>query len=101
MSFDTLIQMAKLGDFSKRLLTNEMNSCHACMFGKATKIPWSVKGKSISRTKPVTAAGECVSFNQLESPTPGLITQMKGIPTIKRYKYVTVIVEHYSRFTFV
>ena len=78
----------------------QIPSCHACIFGKATKIPWRLKGKNISRIKPVTAAGECISINQHESPTPGLVAQMKGIPTIRRNKYVTVIVDHYSRFTF-
>ena len=93
--------MAKLGDLPKRLLTDEVPVCHACMFGKATKIPWRVKGKNASQIKPVTAAGECVSIDQLESPTPGMIAQMKGIPTLRRYKYVTVIVDHFSRYTFV
>jgi hypothetical protein len=37
----------------------------------------------------------------MESSTPGLIAQMKGIPKLLRYKYLTVIVDHYSRFTYI
>jgi hypothetical protein len=35
------------------------------------------------------------------SSTPGLIAQKKGIPTLLRNKYLTVIVDHYSRFTYI
>jgi hypothetical protein len=37
----------------------------------------------------------------MESSTPGLIAQMKCIPTLLRYKYRTVIVDHYSCFTYI
>jgi hypothetical protein len=39
--------------------------------------------------------------DQLESTTPGLIAQLKGIPTTKRYKVATVFVDHYSRLSYV
>jgi hypothetical protein len=42
-----------------------------------------------------------VSVDQLESPTVGLIAQLKGIPTTKWYKYVTVFVDNYTRFTYI
>ena len=34
------------------------------------------------------------------SPTPGLIVQMTGNLTTKRYKYATVFVDHFSRFSY-
>jgi hypothetical protein len=34
--------------------------------------------------------GECVSVDQLDATILGLIAQLKGIPTIKRYKCATV-----------
>jgi hypothetical protein len=48
-----------------------------------------------------TKLSERVSVYQLESSTPGLIAQLKGIPNTKRYKYVTVFVDNYVRFTYV
>ena len=35
------------------------------------------------------------------SPTPGLIAQMTRKLTTKRYKYATVFVDHFSRFSYV
>ena len=35
------------------------------------------------------------------SPTPGLIAQMTGKLTTKRYKYATVVVDHFSCFSYV
>ena len=34
------------------------------------------------------------------SPTPGLIVQMTGKLTTNRYKYATVFVDHFSRFSY-
>ena len=48
-----------------------------------------------------TAVGEVVSVDQLESPTPGLIAQMTGKLTTKRYKYATVYVDQRTRFGYV
>ena len=50
---------------------------------------------------PITAPGQCVSVDQMESPVPGLIAQLKGIPTRDRYKAATVFVDHYSCLSFV
>ena len=49
----------------------------------------------------ITKPGECVSVDKLESPTPGLIAQLKGIPTKMRYKVATIFVDHYSRLSYV
>ena len=40
-------------------------------------------------------------MDQMVSPTPGLIAQMTGKLTTKRYKYDTVFVDHLSRFSYV
>ena len=42
-----------------------------------------------------------VSIDQLVSPTPGLVAQMTGKLTTKRYRYVTVFVDQASRLGFV
>ena len=39
--------------------------------------------------------------DQLVSPTPGLIAQITGFLTTKRYKYGTIFVDQYSRMGFV
>jgi hypothetical protein len=101
--FSRIQSMAKAGDFPKRLATCRIPECPMCRFGKATKVPWRTKGKQNNNIKiiPVTAPGQCVSVDQLESTTPGLIAQLKGTPTKLRYRYVTVFVDHYSGLSFV
>ena len=42
-----------------------------------------------------------MSVDQLVSPTPGLIAQLRGIPTKKRYTVATIFVDHYSGFGYV
>ena len=42
-----------------------------------------------------------MSVDQLVSPTPGLVAQMTGILTTKRYKYVTVFVDQASKLGYV
>ena len=42
-----------------------------------------------------------MSVDQLESTSPGFITQLKGTLTQQRYKYATVFVDQFSRYTFV
>ena len=45
----------------------------------------------------MTAPGLCVSVDQMESPIPGLVAHMKGLPTKCRYSAATVFVDHYSQ----
>jgi hypothetical protein len=54
--------------------------------------------------RPISATkipGHFVSVDQLESTTPGLISQMKGIPTRERYHYATIFVDHATDYTYV
>jgi hypothetical protein len=37
----------------------------------------------------------------MESPVPGIVIQMKGIPTKARYNSATVFIYHFSDVTFV
>jgi hypothetical protein len=48
-----------------------------------------------------TKPGQIVAVDQLVSPTPGLIAQMSGFLTTKRYKYATIYVDLYSRYGYV
>ena len=70
--------MAKYGILPKRLATCRVPMCTTCMFGKATKKPWRTKAPQ-NRDQPshtITKPGDCVSVDQLESSTPGLIGQL-------------------------
>jgi GAG-pre-integrase domain len=100
MPFTALQHMAKVGHLPKRLAKIPHPKCQACMIRKAKKVPWRVKGQ-VSHINNATKPGEGVSVDQLESSMPGLIAQLKGIPTIRRYKYVTVFVDNYTRFMYV
>ena len=44
---------------------------------------------------------EYVPVDMLTTPSPGIVTQMTGTLMKARYKYVTVFVDQYSRYTYV
>jgi hypothetical protein len=94
--------MARIGIIPKGLAKCAAPACSACLYAKATKRPWRTKTESNrdDAAKP-TQPGEVVSVDQLVSPTPGLIAQMTGMLTTRRYKYATVYVDQVSRLTFV
>ena len=102
MPFARIQAMAKQGLLPKYLAKVEPPMCASCAFGKATRRPWRVKGKQGQTTGlvPIMGSGACVSVDQLESPTPGFIGQMKGILTTKRYRVATIFVDHHSQLTF-
>ena len=63
--------------------------------------PWRMKGKPSNPSRVATDPGQIVSVDQLKSPTPGFIAQLKGTLTKQRYKYATVFVDQYSRLSYV
>ena len=40
-------------------------------------------------------------MDQMEATEPGLIAQLKGTPTTKRYRYATMFMDHQSRLSYV
>jgi hypothetical protein len=95
--------LAKQGVLPRHLSHCPIPICSSCMYGKMTRRPWRTKGHDNAdetKTKPLRP-GECVSVDQLESTTPGLIAQLKGIPTTQRYRAATVFVDHATRFSYV
>ena len=67
-----------------------------------TKRPWRTKSqRDNQKLRQVTEPGECVSVDQLESSTPGFITQLKGKLTKQRYHAATVFVDHFSGLSYV
>jgi hypothetical protein len=102
LSMKKLQEMAKQGILPKRLAKCTIPTCSACLYAKATKKPWRGKTtKNREDAETTTKPGQTVSIDQLVSPTPGLIAQMTGFLTTKRYKYATVFVDHLSRLGFV
>ena len=100
--FSRLISMAKNGLLPKRLSDCRIPKCAGCLYGKMTrraKRTKNKKGKIDARA--ITGPGSCVSVNQLESRTLGLIGHMKGTPTIQRYTCATIYVDHFSRLSYV
>jgi hypothetical protein len=70
---------------------------------KATRRPWrnSASLSAVKQSTPITKPGDCVSVDQLISHTPGLVAQLRGIPTKMRYRVATVYVDQYSRLSYV
>ena len=102
MSFRRLKLAASLGCIPKRLKDVKPPKCTACLFSKATRRPWRTKAAPTGVSVPTpTAPGAVVSVDQLESSTPGLIGQLKGWLTRKRYTTATVFVDHFSDLGFV
>ena len=101
LSFSRIQQMAKQGLLPKRLANTRVLRCAGCLCGKLTRHPWRVKGMTKGSNNTITCPGQCVSVDQLESTTLGLITQLKGIPTIARYNSATIFVDHYSGLSYV
>ena len=94
--------MAKRGELPRRLAHCDIPICSACQFGKASRKPWRQKtSNNKDEATPVTKPGQVVSVDQLISKTPGLVAQMAGFLTKKRYKVCTVFVDHYSNLGFV
>jgi hypothetical protein len=102
LPFAKIKNMAERGDLPAGLASCKAPRCAACLFGKATRRAWRSKAPLNQRTvPPVTAPGSVVAVDQMISATPGLIAQMRGFITHKRYNVTTVFVDHFSGLSFV
>ena len=89
ISMRKLQEMARQDTIPKRLAKCRIPTCSACLYSKATRKPW--RGKTSKTAKPANIPkypGHIVS---------GLIAQITGFLTTKRYKYATIFVDQYSR----
>ena len=96
--------MAKRGLLPKKLAKCQIPTCTSCLYGKATRRPWRTKpkaGQQGGKLRTATEPGQCISVDQLESTTPGLIAQVKGWLTKKRYRVATIFVDHYSGMSYI
>lgn len=95
-------QLARQGILPKQLVDCRVPKCTACLFGKATRRPWRTRAPKNKAASPsVTAAGQCVSVDQMVSKTPGLVGQLRGTPTRSRYEATTVFVDQFSGLSYV
>ena len=103
LPFGKIQQLAELDMIPKQLRDCKHPICTGCMYGKATRQPWRTRANhnKIGTRVPITRPGQCVSIDQLESSTPGLIGQVKGWLTRDRFKVATVFVDHYSNMSYV
>jgi GAG-pre-integrase domain len=101
ISMARLQRLASEGVLPTRLAKCAIPICPSCLFGKMTRRPWRVKSDHSTLSATVKLPGEMVSVDQLISTVPGLIAQIKGIPTRQRYYVATVFVNHASDYTFV
>jgi hypothetical protein len=104
MSAAKMQAMARQGLLPKKLAKCPVPTCTSCLYGRATRRPWRTKprlGHQGGKLRTATEPGQCVSVDQLESTTPGLIAQMKGWLTKKRYRVATVFVDHFSGLSYI
>lgn len=100
--FSRLQTMAKAGILPRRLSDCRLPKCASCIYGKMTRRAKRSKNESSKiAARTVTGPGSCISVDQLESRTMGLIGHMKGTPTVQRYRCATVYVDHFSRLSYV
>ena len=96
--------MAKQGILPKKWAKGDIPICTICLYGKATRRPWRTKPKKDSqenKLRTATEPGQCISVDQLESRTPGLIAQVKGWLTKMRYQAATIFLDHFSSLSYV
>ena len=73
----------------ERRKTANVPFCPACQYRKMHGKPLRTKENHSKPSRVATEPGQIVSVDQLESPTPGFIAQLKGTLTKQRYKYAT------------
>jgi hypothetical protein len=90
-------RMAEAGLLPKNIAKCRQPLCQSCMYGMMVKRSWRTKQTPTHIAPNAMRPGEHVSVDQMESPVPGLIGQLKGTPTLARYKFATIFVDTYSR----
>ena len=75
-----LKEMARQGKAPKHFLTTKPPVCKVCIYGKMTRHPFRVKRQfsNVTNFQKAVLPGDIVSVDQLESPKPGFIAQLKG-----------------------
>jgi hypothetical protein len=102
VSFKNLQIMARLGWIPRKLTNFPVPTCSSLLCAKARKRSWrSRSSDNKDEARKATKPGQCVSVDQLVSPTPGLVAQMIGLLTMTRCKHATTYVDQASRLSHV
>jgi hypothetical protein len=97
LSMHKIQRLAATGLLTSNIAKCRVPLCQSCMYGLLTKHAWRTKEKIHYISPKVHLPGQHVSVDQLESPVPGLVGQLKGKPTLARYKYAIIFMDTYSR----
>ena len=82
--------------------THPVTKVHRMPLWCHDKKPWRTRAQqNKGKIKVVTQPGDCVSVDQLESPTPRFVAQLKGALTRKRHCTATVFVDHMSQLSYI
>ena len=93
--------MAKQGVIDNKFARYPQPECAACAYAKLTKRQWRPKSRNEFEAERPKDPGKVVSVDQMVSPTPGLVAQITGKITNKRYKYATIFVDQASHYGYV
>jgi hypothetical protein len=100
--FSKLKKLAIIGKIPKQLAKVKAPVRAGCLFGAMTKVPWRGKeGESDHKVFVATKPGQIVSVNQMISMQVGLIAQLKGGFTKKRFTAAMVFTDHYSHLQYI
>jgi GAG-pre-integrase domain len=101
ISMHRIQRMASQGLLPSSIARCRVPLCQSCIYGMMTRKGWRNKGEQSTILRRAEKPGFHVSVDQIESPVPGLVGQLKGIPTRARYKVATVFVDGYSGLSYV
>jgi GAG-pre-integrase domain len=101
MSMHKVQRLASVGLLPSKKALCKVPVCQSCMYGMMTRQPWRNKSDDKVIAPNVNKPGQHVSVDQLESPVPGLVGQLKGKLTLARYRFATVFVDSFSRASYV
>jgi hypothetical protein len=98
--FKLIQHAATQGLLPKRPSKCKIPICPSCFYGRLSRKPWRTS-KATSPISTTNIPGAFVSVDQMKSTIPGLIAQMKGIPTTQRYKVAIVVIDYATDYTFI
>jgi hypothetical protein len=96
LGFDSIQRLARLGLLPQQLATCPKPLCSSCQLGKAHRVALPSPGAPLDSGH--LLPGDCVSVDQLESNTPGLVPQTRGLLTKTTFQAATLFCNHASRF---
>ena len=101
-----MLKLVEAGHLDKKFLKVSKLRCPHCIIATQARTPSRYKPCKNESTSPIRKAhhnvpGACVSTDQLVSPVPGIIPQIKGKLMKAFYCGATVFVDHFSDYTYV